>query len=518
MTSFCRTLGCAFLALLFALPSAAPAQEEKTISLTAGEMHVVAVPFVISSFRLADEKIAKVELFDNQNIRVIGQVAGSTDLQVKGDGNAFATFTINVVENVKAILDAMRRDLDEVPEVDLNVSLGRVVVRGEINNVSHWDMLQKVVALYGDRVANLATFRPAPEVLVALKQDLEKAGFKVVERGDELAGQPGVLTVEVSGNNLFINGAVFSRADLAKIENVVSAQRWLAVKKEEGAAKDESRIHGIINVTVIPSLLELDVAFLNVTDVEEKQTGINLVKNGLILVDTTSAAFQGTLGDDAESGFAGSYTINSGLAGSLRFFGASGPGRRVTKGHMTFKNDAPDWQTYQSGGTLKVRVASQDAADLEDIEYGFIMKVKGGLISADTAALDLDLELSFPIPIGQDYDLKKEHLFSTVNVPMNKTLVMSGINDLSQKVSKEGVPFMRNVPLLSFLFSEKNELIENRKVLIMVSPSLTSASLPGSKYSDSATETIHQAEQPVQETEKEQRQKEKDTEGFKRFF
>ncbi|MFH0907371.1 MAG: pilus assembly protein N-terminal domain-containing protein [bacterium] len=492
------------------------AQEEKTISLTEGEMHVVAVPFVISSYRLADDTIAKVELFDNQNLRVIGQVAGSTDLQVKGSGNQFATFTVTVVENVKAILDAMRRDLDEVPEVDLNVSLGRIVIRGEVNNVGHWDLLQKVALLYGDRVANLATFRPAPEVLVGLKQDLEKAGYKVVDRSDPLANQPGYLTVEVSANNLFINGTVFSRNDLANIQNVISAQRWLAVTKA-GEEPKEDKIHGIINVTAIPSLIELDVAFLNVTAVEEKQVGLNLVKNGLLLIDSTSAAFQGNL-DEGSSGIGGTYTIASGLQGVLRMYGASGPGRRVTKGHMTFKNDAPDWQTYQSGGTLKVRVTSENAADLEDIEYGFIMKVKGGLVNSEIASLDLDLELSFPIPIGQDYDLKREHLFNTVNVPLNKTLVMGGINDLSEKASNEGVPFLRNVPMLSYLFSEKNQRIEDRKVLILISPSLTGVTLPGTKYSDSAGETIHQTEQPLKETEKENKQKDKETEGFKRFF
>ncbi len=492
------------------------AQEEKTISLTEGEMHVVAVPFVISSYRIADDKVAKVELFDNQNLRVIGLVAGETDLQVKGGGNAFATFTVNVVENVKSILSAMRRDLDEVPEVDLNESLGRIVIRGEVNNVAHWDLLQKVVTLYGERVANLATFRPAPEVLVGLKQDLEKAGYKVVDRSDPLSGQPGYLTVEVSGNNLFINGSVFSRNDLANIQNVVSAQRWLAVTKAGEDAKDD-KIHGIINVAVIPSLLELDVAFLNTTESEEKQTGINLVKNGLLIVDSTAAAFKGDL-DAGTSGIGGSYTIGSGLAGTLRMFAGSGPGRRVTKGHMTFKNDAPDWQEYQSGGTLKVRVSGQTSGDLEDVDYGFIMKVKGGLVTADTASLDLDLELSFPVPIGQDFDLKREHLFNTVNVPLNKTLVMSGINDLSEKVSKEGVPYLRNIPLLSFLFSEKDQLVEDRKVLILISPSMTSASMPGTKFSDTAEQTKQEAEQPVSETEKQKKQEKKDSEGFQRFF
>ena len=185
---------------------------------------------------------------------------------------------------------------------------------------------------------------------------------------------------------------------------------------------------------------------------------------------------------------------------------------------MTFKNDAPDWQEYQSGGTLKVRVAGENSGSLEDVEYGFIMKVKGGLVNAETAALDLDLELSFPIPIGQDFDLKKEHLLNAVNVPLNKTLIMSGINDLSEKVSKEGVPFMRNIPLLSYLFSEKDQSTEDRKVLIMISPSMTAASLPGTKFSDTAPETIKGAEQPISDSEKEKKQKAKETEGFQRFF
>ena len=105
-----------------------------------------------------------------------------------------------------------------------------------------------------------------------------------------------------------------------------------------------------------------------------------------------------------------------------------------------------------------------------------------------------------------------------VNVPLNKTLVMGGINDLSEKASNEGVPFLRNVPVLSYLFSEKNQRIEDRKVLILVSPSLSGVTLPGTKYSDTASETMHQAEQQLKDTEKENKDKNKEEEGFKRFF
>ena len=511
---------CVILAVLVC--AAAPwagAQEVKNISLTEGEMQVVAVPFVIKSYKLADPNLAQVELFDKQNLRIVGVKSGSTDLQVTGDGNAFATFTISVVENIKAVLDAMRRDLDEVPEVDLSVSLGRVVVRGEINSVQHWDLLQKVVVLYGDQVANLVTFRPAPEVLLALKQDMEKAGFKVVERDSAEARQPGVLTIEVSGNNIFIAGQVYSRADMATIEDVLAAQRWLVVKKGDEEIKDD-KIYGIVKVGVIPSLIELDVAFMNVTDEEEKQVGINLVKQGLLAVDATALAFKGNIGqnEDTTSGFQGSYYVNAGLAGTLKFYAGSGPGRRQTTGHMTFKNDAPDWQSYHSGGTLKIRVTSQEEASLEDVEYGFIMKAKGGMINSEMVQLDLDLELSFPIPIGQDYDVKTEHLASTINCPLSKTLVMGGIKDLSEKVSKEGVPFLRSVPVLSFLFSEENQVVQDRKVLILVCPSLNTSTLQGTRYSDETVKTLDESGKPVKEMEKQRRDEQKEKEGVKRFF
>jgi Flp pilus assembly secretin CpaC len=499
------------------MAGAALAQGGKSVTLAEGQMQVVAVPFEIKTYKVADQEVARVEMFDKQNVRIVGQKVGTTDLQVLGEGNAFANFKVTVVENIDAILQALRKDLDEVPEVDLSVSLGRIVIKGEVNSVQHWELVQKVVSLYGENVADLTTFRPAPEVLLSLRKGLEKGGFTVADRKDAVARNPGVLSVDVSGNNLFITGSVFSRNDLAAIEDIVGAERWLAVKKENEEAK-EDRIPAILKVNVIPSLLELDVAFANVTDQEEKQVGINLVKNGLLVVDTTAAAFRGTIGKDATSGFEGSYVINSALAGTMKLFGGSGPGRRSVTGHMTFKNDAPDWQKYQSGGTLKVRVSGRDVADLEDIEYGFIMKVKGGLLNADTAAMDLDLELSFPVPMGADYDLKREHIETTVNCPLGKTLVMGGVKDLSEKVTKEGVPFLRSIPVLSFLFSEKNQIVEDRKVLILICPSMNTTTLAGTRYSEQTTNTLREANMPVEDLKKEKRAQEKKTKGIGRFF
>jgi type II secretory pathway component GspD/PulD (secretin) len=186
----------------------------------------------------------------------------------------------------------------------------------------------------------------------------------------------------------------------------------------------------------------------------------------------------------------------------MQFFAGSGPGRFKSLGHMAFKNEAPEWKTFQSGGTLKIRVTGRDVADLKDIDYGLILKAKGGLSDGENAALDLDLELSTPIPVGQDYDLKRNRLNSTVLCPLGKTFIMAGTKELFEGINKEGVPFLRNIPLLSFFFSEKGSKLENRKLLIMISPQLARAPEAAAPAVEQTIGTVQEADKPVTNLQK----------------
>jgi type II secretory pathway component GspD/PulD (secretin) len=208
---------------------------------------------------------------------------------------------------------------------------------------------------------------------------------------------------------------------------------------------------------------------------------------------------------------AGSYSINSGLQGALKFFASSGPGRIRTAGHMTFKNDAPDWRMYHSGGTLKVRVASENATSLEDVDYGLIMKIRGGLLDSKTTGLDVNLELSYPVPIGTDYDLKRNHIETTVNCPVGQTLVLGGMKNLVEQTSEEGVPFLRSIPAISWFFSEKNNRTEDNKILIMLSPQIAGATR------EAAPVSLETAPAEV-EVEKENKERLKEKRKGKRFF
>jgi Flp pilus assembly secretin CpaC len=492
------------------------AADAQPVSVSVGKMELINLPFPIQGFRVADQTVVKVETLGPQQLRVMGLRAGTTDLQVTGDGSVSALFAISVQENINAVLSAVKRDLDNVPEVDVTINLGRIILKGEVSSIEHWKYLQKVVDLYKDSVANLVTFQPTPEVMLSLKAAFEKSGLKVVDT-DTPGGKtaPGSVSLKFSGNNIFISGQVYSQKDKDRIIQIVEAQNWLTIPKrqevKEGAsasasAADDPRVKALLDLEVIPTMLEMDVVFVGVTDVEDKQIGVNLAKAGLIVLDSTSAGFQGNL-DNKSSGWAGSYTINSGLQGALKFFAGSGPGRFQTAGHMTFKNDSPEWRTYHSGGTLKVKVATRDATSLEDVDYGLIMKIKGGLLDAATAAVDVNLELSYPVPVGTDYDLKRNRIETTLNCPIGKTMVLAGMKSLVEQTSNEGVPFLRSVPAISWFFSEKNNRKEDSKVLILLSPQIAGA--PTADAAPVSTQTAPALEESSKTNEQREREKRK---------
>ncbi|HQA38272.1 MAG TPA: pilus assembly protein N-terminal domain-containing protein [Kiritimatiellia bacterium] len=511
ITGFCLAAAL-LLGVMRVLP--ARAADATPVTVSVGKMELLNLPFPVQGYRLADPSLAKVETLGPQQLRVMGLKAGMTDLQVTGEGSVSALFALTVLENINAVLSAVKRDLDAVPEVDVAINLGRVVLKGEVSNIEHWKYLLKVVDLYKDSVANLVTFYPAPEVMLSLKAAFEKAGLTVLD-ADAPADKkvPGAIRLAFSGNSIFVNGLVYSQKDKDRITQIIEAQNWLTVprKREGGEAAqaqtaDDPRVKALLDIEVVPTMLEMDVVFVGVTDSEEKQIGVNLAKAGLIVLNSTSAGFQGNL-DNNSSGWAGSYSINSGLQGALKFFAGSGPGRFQTAGHMTFKNDSPEWRTYHSGGTLKVKVATRDATSLEDIDYGLIMKIKGGLLDAKTASVDVNIELSYPVPVGTDYDLKRNRIETTVNCPVGHTMVLAGMKSLIEQSSTEGVPFLRSVPAISWFFSEKNILKEDSKVLILLSPQIAGATREAAPVSIQTAPTVDEAAKSNEQREREKRKR-----------
>ncbi|MFA5203834.1 MAG: pilus assembly protein N-terminal domain-containing protein [Lentisphaeria bacterium] len=499
------------------------AGEGEKVSVNMGAIQVIDLPFVVQGFRVTDPSLVKAEAMGERQLRIMGLKAGATDMQVTGPNGESALFSITVIENIKEILNSLKKDLDAVPEVDLSINRDRVVLKGEISSIPNWETLQKVLKGYdAKQYLDLTTFRPAPEVMLGLKSALEKSGVKVLGEKDPPA--PGAVSLKYTNSTVFINGTVFSAAEVARVQDVIAAQDWLLIRKAGESAKreaGETRVGAVINLRVEPVMVEVDVQYVGITDTQNEQLGVNLAKNGLLAVNTVTAGFYGGI-NKGGSGWGGNYAVRSNMAGVLNFMAKEGISRFRSAGHLTFKSgDAPQWRMFHSGGTIKAKIGGGNAtatgggnvavggsgtAAMEDIDYGLIIRVKGGLENATTTDLEVELELSAPeLMDNGDYNLRRNRVTTNVSCPLGNTIILGGMKDLVESTATpSGVPFLRSIPVVQWFFSEKSSDTKKQEVLILLSAQLAPGFQTSKPLSDETRGVIDKAAKPTKERMKEE--------------
>jgi type II secretory pathway component GspD/PulD (secretin) len=118
------------------------------------------------------------------------------------------------------------------------------------------------------------------------------------------------------------------------------------------------------------------------------------------------------------------------------------------------------------------------------IRDGSILDVRP-VVSADRRFITMELRptvanLPRPIPtfqtslgIGNDVilqlpELEVERARTTVTIPDGATLMLGGLKVTSQKDFDSGMPWLKDIPIVSFFFSRKGTLDAKRKLLILV--------------------------------------------------
>ena len=497
-------------ALLLCLGAAALFAQDDNISVSVGGMTIADVPFRVESIRTANSKFVNVETVSDSQVRFLGLAVGKTDVHVLGAAGASKVFAVTVHDNIREIFNAIRRDLDTLPEIDISINRDKIVLKGEISSMKNWTLLHKVLPNYQGHVMDLTSFSPAPEVMLNLNKALEKAGFKIGK--DAANAAPGEIVISQEGNVLIVSGAVYAPDDVTQIRQIFATQSWL---ESDPAAKDSNKVKLVDKIQVIPTLLDVGVVFMGISRRDSEAIGANLLKNGI----QVGNAFN--FGTDFRSTNQ-NYALNASLNTILNLSADTGVTRFRNAGHLTFmSNENNTFKRLHNGGTLKVRVygGAGGTGTLNDVQYGFMMGVKGGLSGCDRVKLDLELEMSSPTLMeNNDYDLKSTKIATTVTAKLGQTLVIGGLKDMVQATTdNSGIPFLRKVPVLNWFVAESADELSDRQVLILVYPQIAGKG-PEIKIPPSA-ETADTAEKVEVENKKRVKEENSKKESFwQRWF
>ena len=451
------------------------AKDVEQIAIVEHEITTITVPFGIKSYAPSNKDVARIERLSDTSLRITAQRRGRCDLEVRGDRNLSQKYEINVLGDLAAVFEALTQELESVPEVRAHVLGESIRLDGEIGSIRKWEYLTKVLKNYAGSIRNFVVFQPGPEVVKNLGATLEQAGFKVVnaQLGKDRAKwvyDTVALVYDRRTRIISVQSKVFTDEAKGRILACLSSERWLTVqlntRADEKNPDAEFLVRAIVDVEVDAPTIRLSTAYLVVGDSDIRSAG----SSDLPMVKGVFSTLQNLI----HGGNTHTATIGADLNTTIGFLAKNGISRVSQKAYTAFQSWDPSGTQFKSGGKLNVRVAGTNNGDLKEVPYGFDVTVKGGLVSAEAAKLDLDISISGVTILGNgDVDQKEEKSKQKLVCKLGKTTVIGGFRQLvDENTPPSGLPILRNTPLLSWFVAESGQQISDRRLLILVCPEI----------------------------------------------
>jgi pilus assembly protein CpaC len=173
----------------------------------------------------------------------------------------------------------------------------------------------------------------------------------------------------------------------------------------------------------------------------------------------------------------------SSLLGLLEADEQSGTARILAEPMLVAGNK--DSASFLAGGEIPIPVAQNSSSGAPTItilwrEFGIKLNFVAEVLSDSIVRLHLRPEVSsldfnnaleisgFRVPA-----LRSRHIESTMDVRRDQSLIISGMMDDERQKTKDGIPFLKDIPILGTLFSSTNWQRNETELLIVVTPIVT---------------------------------------------
>jgi general secretion pathway protein D len=236
-----------------------------------------------------------------------------------------------------------------------------------------------------------------------------------------------------------------------------------------------------------PRMVVLDIAFVRTEDNATSSHGINLL-DGLTYVLGMSRTVSDVL-TTGTPGVADSRTITitharnsgigsaSGLLYSLNIANSTDNRTEVlAKPSLVALDRMPS--TFFSGRnvTLAIQGAAGSASSITDRPIGVSLSVTPTFIDAETVLLAVRAQRSFieavdsNVVFGASLQTSRNTVSANVALKMGQSLILSGLAEQEVQRVSNGVPVLKDIPLLQYLFNTKTTLNFTKSVLVLITP------------------------------------------------
>jgi tetratricopeptide (TPR) repeat protein len=218
-------------------------------------------------------------------------------------------------------------------------------------------------------------------------------------------------------------------------------------------------------------LLEVDAIIFYVLGLDSKSLGHDFLRRITVNASVADAA---TAGFGWLYNAAISYEVNIANATQERVAFLARP-------HLTTLSGSP--ATFIAGGDTVYKVSGTTSGDIKAYPFGTSLEVTPTLLR--TPGGDGGPRVRLVVKAGRKSILSLESpevqstgssvyaniaVTSEAVLDLNQTLILTGLSQREQTVSRSGVPVLKSIPILKYLFSEEKTLTKDFSIIILLTP------------------------------------------------
>lgn len=227
-----------------------------------------------------------------------------------------------------------------------------------------------------------------------------------------------------------------------------------------------------------PRMVQVDATLIRTDDDIETGKGVNIL-DGLAVVLTgsyTNSRMRGTAGDAVTRVWSRGLALpESGIRYALNMFNVTQNRAQVLARPSLLALDRQPSRFF-SGANITVAVSGQYSANLEEKPVGVSLSVTPTFVDDDTVLLAVKVSRSFfetsqtGASFQQQVQTSKNSVTASVLAHFDQTVVISGLNERQFITDSSGVPLLRDIPAVQYLFARQTERSFNHNILILLTP------------------------------------------------
>ncbi len=307
--------------------------------------------------------------------------------------------------------------------------------------------------------------KPAPSVRSAAGHQVNGEIEAEVEALQELLGDLPHVTAEARGGRLVVTGWTSGPNERKLLDRVLATRKDILDLTGEDVG-DTQR------------LIEVDAIIFKITGFDAQSVGHNFLRSVEVnaSVSNVSPVLPGSsTAFDWLFSAAISYEVNIANASNQQVAFLARP-------HLTTVSGTP--ASFIAGGDIVFQVSGLNSGDIKPYPFGTTLEVTPTLLR--TLGEDGNPRVRLSVKAGRRVFLTIQDLYGTNGqgsaifenisvtseavVGLNQTLILTGLNQRERRTSKSGVPGLRSIPIIKYLFSQDIITTSDLAIVILLTP------------------------------------------------